>query len=235
MTPDDAGAAAPSRPLLAQRDFSALWWGQLISILGDRLNYLALGGLLLAHTGRYADTGRSSLLLGLLGYCMLAPVLLFAPFAGPLVDRWNLRRTLIVSDAVRGLLVLLIPIVYSATHHIGAVFVLVFLLFTCNVFFLPAKSAMTPELVPASQLLAANTLLSVAGIAATAVGALVGGWVVDHWGWVAAMWFDAVTYLVSVVSLLVLRDRQQPRAPRPETTLASYLGEVGQGLRVKNS
>ena len=227
--PDEAQAR---KPLMAQRDFASLWWGQLISIFGDRLNYLALGGLLLAHTGRFADVGRSSVLLGLLGNVMLAPVLLFAPFAGPLVDRWDLRRTLIISDSVRCVIVVLIPIAYGMTHHIGTVFTLVFLLFTCNVFFLPAKSAMTPEIIPAHQLLAANTLLSVAGIAATAVGALTGGWVVDHWGWTVALYIDAATYLVSVFTLALVRYRQQPRAPRREVTLQNYLGEIGEGLRV---
>ena len=221
-----------ARPLLAQRDFASLWWGQLISIFGDRLNYLALGGLLLAHTGRFSDTAKSSLLLGLLGNVMLAPVLLFAPFAGPLVDRWDLRRTLIISDSIRAVIVVMIPIAYATTHHIGTVFTLVFLLFTCNVFFLPAKSAMTPEIIPAHQLLAANTLLSVAGIAATAVGALTGGWVVDHWGWTTALFIDAATYLVSVLSLSLVRYRQQPRPPRAEVTLKNYLGEIGEGLRV---
>jgi MFS family permease len=185
-----------TRPLLLQRDFASLWWGQLISILGDRLNYLALGGLLLAHTGRFADPTQSSILLGVLGNVMLAPVLLFAPFAGPWVDRWNHRRTMLWSDAIRGGLVLLIPLTYGATHHIGTTFAIVFLLFTCNVFFLPAKSAITPEIVPPEQLLAANALLAGAGIAATAAGALGGGWLIDHWGWATALYINGGTYLV---------------------------------------
>ncbi len=219
-------------PLLAQRDFAALWWGQLISLLGDRLNYLALGGLLLQHTGRFADAAQSSLLLGVLGNVMLAPVLLFAPFAGPWVDRWNLRSTLIVSDLVRTALVVAIPVSYAMTQHIGITFALVFLMFTCNVFFLPAKSAMTPELVDPSQLLAANTLLSIAGIIATAVGALIGGWIVDHWGWATALWIDAVTYLVSVGSLALIRYRARPREALPPVTLRGYLREIGDGLQV---
>jgi MFS family permease len=129
-------------------------------------------------------------------------------------------------------IVVLIPIAYNLTHHIGTVFTLVFLLFTCNVFFLPAKSAMTPEIIPSQQLLAANTLLSMAGIAATAVGALIGGWVVDHWGWTTALYIDAATYVVSVVSISFVRYRQQPRPPRPDVTLKNYLGEIGEGLRV---
>lgn len=226
------GEAADRRPLLAQRDFSALWWGQLISIFGERLNYFALQGLLLDHTGAFADATQSSVLLSVFGTVMLMPVLLFAPFAGPWVDRWNLRRTLLTSDTVRALLVAAIPPAYAATHHVGVVFAIVFLLFTCNVFFLPAKSAMTPEIVRPEQLLAANTLLSVAGIIATALGALVGGWLVDHWGWTTAMWFNAASYLVSVGSLALIRYRARPRARAEGTAPAGYLQEILEGFSI---
>ena len=111
MNRESAGPGAPgaaSRPLLLQRDFAALWWGQLISLWGDRLNYLALNGLVQQHTRDYHDPGQSSLMLSLHGTVSVLPVLLFAPFAGPWVDRWNLRRVLIVSDVLRSLLVLTI-------------------------------------------------------------------------------------------------------------------------------
>src|SRR4029077_15194502 len=116
-----------------------------------------------------------SLMLSLLANVMLAPVLLFSPFAGAWIDRMNLRRVLIVSDTLRSVIVVMIPVSYQWSHQMFPVFALVFLLFTCNVFFLPAKSAITPEIVPHDQLLAANALLSGAGIAATAIGALFGG------------------------------------------------------------
>ena len=45
-----APRTAGSRPLLLQREFAALWWGQLVSLWGDRLNYLALNGLVQQHT-----------------------------------------------------------------------------------------------------------------------------------------------------------------------------------------
>ena len=224
------GERGPS--LLGQRDFAALWWGQLISILGDRLTYLALGGLLLEHTHRGADA-RYPVLLALLGNVMGAPVLLFSPFTGAWVDRMNLKRVLIVSDLMRAVIVLAIPWTYALTAHTGTTFALVFLLFTCNVFFLPAKSAMTPEIVPPDQLLAANSLLSVAGIAATAVGALGGGWVVDHWGWPAAMQIDALTYLVSVGSIAAVRYKAAGRhATVAAETAHHYLREVQEGWSV---
>src|SRR6059036_3219197 len=106
-------------------NFSALWWGQLISILGERLTYLALVGLLAQHTSHFQDS-RSSLLLSILANVMLAPVLLFAPFTGAWVDRWNLKRVLVISDLLRSGLVMLIPPFYGASHLTAPVFVLVF-------------------------------------------------------------------------------------------------------------
>ncbi len=226
-------ADAPhTRPLLAQRDFALLWWGQLISILGERLTYLALIGLLAEHTAHFADT-RSSWLLSMLANVMVAPVLLFAPFTGAWVDRSNLKHVMVVSDALRAVIVAGIPLGYLAFHHTLPVYVLVFLLFACNVVFLPAKSSITPEIVPADQLLAANALLSGAGIASTAIGALAGGWMIDHWGWRTALWVNAATYLWSVVMLALIRYRSTThQAARPPITWSGYLAEVGEGLAV---
>ena len=222
-------------PLLRQHNFKALWSGQLISILGERLTYIGLVGLLAEHTHHFADPG-SPLLLSLLANVMLAPVLLFAPFTGAWLDRWNLRRVLIISDLLRAVLVALIPILYPISHAAAPVYALVFALFTCNVFFLPAKSAITPEIVPASQLRAANALLAVAGVAATSIGAPLGGWVVDHWGWQSALTINAVTYLVSVVSLwwIVYRPHE-PAGAAPAMSWSGYLREVGEGWRVVRS
>ena len=231
-TPAAATPAGKLRPLLLQRDFAALWWGQLISLWGDRINYLALNGLVQQHTRDYHDAAQSSLMLSLHGTVSVLPVLLFAPFAGPWVDRWNLRRVLIVSDVLRALLVLTIPIVYAATHLAAPVWSMVFLLFTCNVFFLPAKSAITPEIVAPGQLLAANTLLSIAGIVATAVGALLGGWLVDNVGWKTALWVDAGTYMASVFSIALIRYRAEIREAAPFATVGGYFREIGDGLLV---
>jgi predicted MFS family arabinose efflux permease len=224
-------AAGDHPPLFQQRSFFALWLGQLISIVGDRLTYLALGGLLLRHTG--AIEPQYSTLLALLGNVMLAPVLLFSPFTGAWVDRWNLKRVLIISDVLRAGIVVLIPVLYALTHHAGTAFALVFLLFTCNVFFLPARSAITPEIVPPEQLLAANAFLSVAGIIATALGAAAGGWVVDHWGWPVAMQIDALTYVVSVITLALVRYQGRVRTTSsPQMTWRRYLHEVNEGWHV---
>ncbi len=219
-------------PLFRQRNFTALWWGQLVSLTGERLTYLALIALISEHTHAFSDS-RSPLLLSLLANVMLAPVLLFAPFAGAWVDRRNLQRVMVRSDLARAGIILSIPLLYPLTHSVSPVFALLFLLFTCGVFFLPAKSALTPEIVAAPQLLTANTWLSAAGIAATAAGSLGGGWIIDHWGWTSALYLNGVTYLASVAAVLAIRHAPAPRsAPADAPTVRGYLLQVRQGWSV---
>ena len=220
------------RPLLRQGDIAALWWGQLISILGERFSYIALLGLLAEHTHQFADRD-SPVLLAILANVMAAPVLLFAPFTGAWLDRWNLRRVLIVSDLLRAVLVALVPLLYALHQSPATVYGMVFALFTCNVFFTPTKSAITPEIVPPAQLLGANALLALAGVLATSLGAPLGGWMVDRWGWAHVIYINAVTYLVSVVSLWLITYRPHPRhATTVEISWRGYLREVGEGWRL---
>jgi MFS family permease len=222
----------PPRPLLLQRNYFSLFSGQLVSISGERLTYIALVKLLADYTAHFQGAARSSFLLWLLGFAMLLPVLLFAPFTGAWVDRMNLRRVMISSDSLRALFVILIPVIYLTTHQIGYVFLLVFALFTCNVFFLPAKSAITPEIVPPSQLLLANTLLALAGMIGTGFTPI-GGWIVDHLGWGPALYVNGATYVVSVIALALIVYRPAiHHAERAAISVRSYVHEVAEGWRM---
>ena len=73
--PSTASDPGAGRALLHQRDFASLWWGQLISILGERLSYVAFIGLVAAQTHQLADRD-APLLLAALANVMAAPVLL---------------------------------------------------------------------------------------------------------------------------------------------------------------
>jgi len=196
-----------------QRGFRALLVGQVVSITGDRFNYLALIALLSAHAARNGQSPAP--LLAALAWAMLGPSLVVAPWAGALVDRLPLVRVLVASDLLRVFVVAAIPLAYAAGGHTLPVFALVALAFTINCFFLPARSALPPRLVGKDALERANAALVLGGIAATVVGTALGGPVVDRFGPSTALYLDAATYLLSVVALASLLRVGIDAAPAP--------------------
>ena len=201
------GRAQALGALARDRNYAALWLGQFVSIFGDRFTYLALLAVIVARAAHPENAAPELSLLPLFSFL---PTILFGPWIGALVDRSDTRRVLIVSDAARGIAVLaMIP----ATHAGGlpALFALVFALYLANTFFLPARSAIMPLLVPAERLTEANSLATFAGVAATIAGSLIAGWLIDRFGWAWGFAIDALTYFVSVVFLW--RIRIDPRGP----------------------
>src|SRR3954451_13387732 len=100
------GAAAP-QPLWRNRDFLLLWLGDAISSLGSQASQLALPLLVLAVTGSPAQAG-------ILGAIRGASYLLFGLPAGALIDRWNRRVEMLVSDGLRALAFASIPLALIA-------------------------------------------------------------------------------------------------------------------------
>lgn len=203
------------RALARDRNYVSLWVGQFISIFGDRFTYLALLAVVVA---RARDPQNPAAELALLPLASFLPAILFGPWIGAVVDRSDTRRVLILSDLARGVAVLaMIP----ATIYGGlpALFTLVFALYVANTFFLPARSAIVPLLVPAERLTEANSLATFAGVAATIAGSLAGGALIDRFGWRWGFALDAATYFVSVIALW--RIRLASRAPVSEAPPAS--------------
>ncbi|HEY2925148.1 MAG TPA: MFS transporter [Candidatus Eisenbacteria bacterium] len=217
--------------LFRSGSFRALWLGQFVSIFGDRLHYFALLALIVE---RAHDPRNPAPELALVPAVSFLPTILVGPLAGALVDSWQTRSVLVLSDFIRGCLVLLIlPAV--AFGGLPAAFTLVFLLYVANTFFLPARSAIVPDIVQDHELMEANSLCTLAGVAATIAGAALGGILVDRAGWRLGFAIDAVTYFVSVGFLAAMRPRPRERRPTPKTWALVYraLGrDVREGARL---
>lgn len=226
------------RAALARPAFRGLLVGQVVSIAGDRLNYLTLVALLSAHAA--AGGGDRSALLAALAWAMLGPSLIVSPWAGALVDRWPLVRTLVVTDLLRAFVVAAIPFAARGGGSLTPVFALVALAYVLNAFFLPARSALPPHLVAPSSLAAGNAVLVLGGVVATLVGTSLGGPVVDRWGPAVALWIDAATYVVSVIALAtILRGGvaavPEDASPAPigvRAAVGRALADVREGWRI---
>ena len=171
--------------------FSAMWLGQVISSLGDRVHQIALVFLVARATNA------SPLALGLVFAAMTIPSFAVGPLAGALVDRWDRKRVMVASDLARAGLVFAIPVVSGL--HIGLVFGLVFLIAVASSFFRPARAAALPQVVPERDLLPANSAMWVADTVADLAGYGLGGLFVAFLGSALPMafWIDGASYLAS--------------------------------------
>ncbi|MEO7966517.1 MAG: MFS transporter, partial [Gemmatimonadaceae bacterium] len=202
----DSGERHTIATVLARPRFSFLVVGQTVSQLGDKLHHMAL----IALVGAGATGATGGLELAKLSVVFTAPVVLFGPLVGALVDRWNKRATMIGTDALRAILVALIPWLYQTTGRLWLVYVVAFFVFLLGIFFNSAKMALIPELVPRAQLLPANAALTFIGRFATVAGIVGGGVIIGMSAWKSIGWsdyaagfyLDSASYVISVLTLL---------------------------------
>ena len=183
--------------LAVNGSFSALWTGQLISLLGDRVHQVALAALVYGTT--------NSAIAGALTFVAATlPNLLFGPLAGVLVDRWDQKRVLIVSDLLRAGIVLLIPAGVSVSVVLA--YPLVFLLTTVSIFFRPARTAVIPRVVREDELVTANSVTWLSETLADVLGYPFAGLFVAFLGSALplAFWLDSVSYVASALLVVVV-------------------------------
>jgi dTMP kinase len=153
--------------------------------------------------------------VGLVVFVRLLPAVLLAPLAGAFADRLDRRLTMVIADIGRFSLYVSIPIV----HTLWWLFVATFLIETLSLFWIPAKEATVPNLVPREQLEQANQLSLLTTYGSAPVAALVFAMlslftgVLSHaWPFFTtnridlALYFDASTFLVSAGTIFTLRE-----------------------------
>jgi MFS family permease len=204
--------------------FSAMWLGQVVSSLGDRIHQVALVFLVARATNN------SPLALGLVFAAMTVPSLLVGPLAGALVDRWDRKRVMVGSDLARAGIVGLIPVVSGLS--VGLVVGLVFALAVASSFFRPARSAALPQVVPDADLLTANSAMWVADTVSDLAGYGLGGMFVAFLGssLALAFWIDGASYLASaaLVAAVVIPPVVRSTAEGPARSDAEQ-GDAEQG------
>ncbi len=222
------------RHLLRDRNFFFLWFGQIISNFGDRLNQMALIGLVHSRT-----PGSTLELAKLISFTVL-PVFLIGPIAGIYVDRWNRKYTMIGCDLLRGFLVFIIPLAVIYSRGMLPIYAIVFLVFSITRFFLPSKLSIIPDIVSKDRLLLANSLISTTMMIATILSFGFGGILVFKLGVRGSFYVDSISYFLSAVTIafIFVKERAQ-RHIRYErlnsTALSSILEEIKEGFRYLRS
>jgi len=201
-----------------------------VSSLGDWLGFVATTALAteFAKATKFTSDYSADLyaIAGVIAV-RLAPALIIGPFAGAWGDRFNRRYTMVTADVLRFGLYASIPIV----HTLWWLLVASFLIESLSLFWIPAKEASVPNLVPASHLESANriSLITTYGsaVVASTLFALIDE--VSHVLGAAfphfrsnpvdlALYFDAATFLISAATVFTLRSISSPRPAQDAST-----------------
>jgi len=214
----------PSR-LWRDPDFVKLWVGQTVSLFGTLVGRFALQ-LVAAIT-----LAASPLEMSVLRVIDLAPTLLIGLFAGVWVDRLRRRPLLVWADVARSILLLSVPIAaLLGVLRIEQLYLIGFLVGVMATLFDVAYRSYLPSLVKREQLVDANAKLQATNSVAEVAGFGLAGGLVQVLTAPVAVLVDAVSFLVSAVSLALIRRPEPPLSPAEERQ-GTWL-EIREGLRL---
>jgi MFS family permease len=213
--------------VLRRRDFLLVWTGGLVSVAGDWMLVVVLPYVV------YATTGSTFATAGMV-VAELVPGIALGSFAGVFVDRWDLRRLLVVSNVAQAASVSLL-LLAPAAEVLALVYAVAALQSAVAAFSQPAESALLPRLVPEGELVAANALNVLNNRLGRLAGLPLGSLVYATAGLHAVVLVDALTFLGAAG--LVALVRPQPLPPPPDSRarvggLRAFLEEWVDGLRV---
>ncbi|MFD7734854.1 MFS transporter [Kitasatospora phosalacinea] len=181
--------------LRVERQFARLFVGQSLSILGDRVSFVALPFAVLSIGGSAAD-------VGLVTAAGLLPLLVFTLAGGVWADRLPRQRIMLASDLVRcAVQAAAAVLLFTGEARVGVLASLMALFGVADAFFLPASTGLLPLLVPADRLREANALRGFVQSSSLVVGPALAGLLIAAVGPGGALAVDAASFAASAVVL----------------------------------
>jgi len=209
------------KSLTGMSAFLLIWIGQVISLLGSAMTRFAL------TIWAWQLTGQATA-LALVGFATFAPEVILSPIAGALVDRWNRKLVMMISDLAAGLATVMLLVLYvSGNLQVWHLWVAGAFASAFASFQWPAYSAAISVMIPKEQYTRASGLMSLAEsgsaiLAPTLAGALIGllGLAPGFNGLTLILTIDILTFVIAISALLIVT------VPQPAPTEA---GEAGRG------
>ncbi|MGF1589075.1 MAG: MFS transporter [Pleurocapsa sp.] len=183
--------------------FLIVWIGQVVSLLGTKLTEFALGFWILEQT--YQDTGTITQ-FALTILFMYLPKVIISPVAGVLIDRWNRRSAMIMSDLGTGVVTLtILALVWSNNLAIWHIYLALIASSSLDAFQQPAYTAAVAQLVPLNNLSRANGMVQASFAIAKIAAPAIAGLLLKHFGLRTILLLDIITFIVAVITLISVK------------------------------
>ena len=196
------------------RNLNLLLGGQLVSQIGDKFHMLAVAFMVLKTTGSPAK-------MGITLFCSVFPGMLLGIVSGALVDRYQRKIIIVAADAIRGMIVSAVCVLYYfQVLSLPLLLAAQVMLSVCTAFFDPAIPAIIPQIVKRDRLSRANAQTQFVSAVATIIGPTLGGLAVAWGGYLPGFIINACSYLFSAGFESFIRVRSPQNAAAAETKIA---------------
>ncbi len=193
---------------------------EVLTSVGTGMHFVAMSWFLYQRTGQVASIGLILILTAL-------PGMLFSPFIGVLIDRWSVKAICVVTDVLRGALLLgLVASIHLDLWVVETIYVSSFLLAICEIFFQPALGALIRDISTKESLLDANIISNVSMQIGTLCGASLGGIVLAQFGVLTVIVLNVASFFVSAALTIWIR-----KNPGVVAALADEPLDFGKALR----
>ncbi|HEV3097062.1 MAG TPA: MFS transporter [Candidatus Dormibacteraeota bacterium] len=214
------------RSVLANRDFRLIWFAQIASQLADKFLMFAL--LILTYSISHASTHGAALFLA-----YTFPSIFLSPLAGVYADRHDKKRLMFLTNAIRGGLILLIPLSQVTPyfeHVTWHFFVIIFLFAAVGQIFAPAEAASIPFIVGADELMTATSMFTSTVIVTLLVAVPVSTLAVRFLGENSPYWIAAGLFLLAAWLIYLVKSDLHARTHQFNVKDNDLLFELREGI-----
>lgn len=205
--------------------FSIVWLGQIISVLAGGMTAFSMTIYMYQQT-------KSATAMGLVQVAYILPFLLMSPVAGVMVDRYNRKLMMMISDIGGGLATFVMFILFfTGRLQFWHLYILTAVIGIGTTFQWPAYSAAISVMLPKEQYGRANGMMSLIEAGPGVVSPLLAGVLLPFIGIGGVLLIDAITYLIAILSLALVFIPQPPHTEEGKQAQGSLLKEASFGFK----
>lgn len=210
---------SPIKAVIANRNFRNLWLGQIISQIAVNM----MGFILMIQI--YERTLSNTAVSGML-FAIGLPAIFFGVIAGGVVDQFDKRMILVVSNLIRGAMLF---VLFFMSESVAGAYVVAFLFSLATQFFIPAEAPSIPNLVSADELLPANSLFTFSFYASTITGFILSGPFLKIFG--SQNIFIFLAFLMMIAAYFVSKIPGEKKQGEIELSFSKIGRDIDEGFR----
>lgn len=205
-------------------NFTVMWLGQMVSLFGTGMMRFAVMVWAFEQTN-------SAITLGWLGFFGYVPYILASPLAGVIVDRWDRRKILMVTDGLAGFITIFMLIQFLLGNlQIWHLLLAEGLTSALEAFQIPSFSASISLMVNKKDFARANGMFSMANDSAKIFAPILGGFLLSFTSLKAVFWVDICTFIFAVFTLILIRIPRIDKQTEQKISISSWWKENKEAL-----